>query len=162
MAFGFGPGSEFWRGGGRKRFKRGMLRWIVLKLLDEGERHGYDLLSFFQTWGWSPGAGSIYPLLASLEGEGLLQGRDEGGRRIYTITEEGRRVLREDAPRGFSFEEIFQREEHPMNDEAQGAFDRLQAAWAQAKQVAKPDTVQQIVDILNEARKDIYTALADE
>jgi DNA-binding PadR family transcriptional regulator len=139
-----------------------MLRWIVLKLLDEGERHGYDLLSFFQSWGWSPGAGSIYPLLASLETEGLVQGRNEGGRRMYTITEEGRRHLREDAPPWFRFEDVFKSEEHPVNDEAQGAFDRLSAAWAQAKQVAKPDTIRQIVEILNEARKDIYNALADE
>lgn len=139
-----------------------MLRWIVLKLLDEGERHGYDFMRMFQEWGWSGGSGSIYPLLASLEAEGLAQGRDEGGKRVYTITEEGRRVLREDAPRHFHFGDIFESEEHPVNDEAQGAFDRLAAAWTQAKQVAKPDTIEQIVEIINEARKDIYSALADE
>jgi DNA-binding PadR family transcriptional regulator len=160
----FGPG--FWEhprhGGGRRRFKRGMLRWIVLQILEAGERHGYDLLSFFQMRGWSPGAGSIYPLLASLEAEGLVQGRDENGRRVYTITEEGRRRLREDAPPWPNFEEVFATKEHPVNDEAQGAFDRLAAAWAQAKQVAKPDTMEHIVDILKEARKEIYSALADE
>jgi DNA-binding PadR family transcriptional regulator len=139
-----------------------MLRWVVLKVLEEGERHGYDLLSFFQTWGWSGGAGSIYPLLSSLETEGLVQGRDEGGRRVYTITDEGRRVLREDAPRWFRFEDVFESKEQPVNDQTQGAFDRLAAAWTQAKQVAKPETLDQIVEILNEARKDIYSALADE
>jgi DNA-binding PadR family transcriptional regulator len=154
----------FWGhpGGGRRRFKRGMLRWIVLKILEAGGRHGYDFMNFFQMRGWSLGAGSIYPLLASLEAEGLVQGRDEGGRRVYTITDEGLRRLREDAPPWPHFEEIFKSEEHSVNDEAQGAFDRLAAAWAQAKQVGKPDTIQQIVDIINEARKDIYNALADE
>ncbi len=159
-------GSGFWEhprhGRGRRRFKRGMLRWVVLKMLEAGERHGYDFLSFFQMRGWSPGSGSIYPLLASLEEEGLVQGRDEGGRRVYTITDEGRRRLNEDAPPWPNFEGIFESEEHPMNDDRQGSFDRLAAAWSQAKQVAKPDTMQQIVDIINEARKDIYSALADE
>jgi DNA-binding PadR family transcriptional regulator len=156
-------GIGFWgHGGRRRRFKRGMLRWVVLKVLDEGERHGYDFMRFFQTRGWSPGPGSIYPLLASLESEGLVQGRDEAGRRVYTITDEGRRVLREEAPRWLEFGDIFQSEEQPVNDEAQGAFDRLAAAWTQARQVAKPETIEQIVEIINEARKDIYSALADE
>jgi DNA-binding PadR family transcriptional regulator len=160
----FGPG--FWEhprhGGGRRRFKRGMLRWIVLKMLEAGERHGYDFLSFFQMRGWSPGAGSIYPLLASLESEGLVQGRDENGRRVYTITDEGRRRLREDAPPWFRFEEIFESEGPRVNDEMQAAFDRLAAAWAQAKQVAKPETLQKIAETLDKTRKEIYAVLADE
>lgn len=164
----FGFGSEFWRHhGGRRRFKRGMLRWVVLKLLEagggeEGRRHGYDLMRFFQSWGWTGGAGSIYPLLASLEAEGLVESRDEGGRRNYAITEKGRQLLRENVPPSFRFQDVFESEEQPVNDEAQGAFDRLTAAWSQARQVAKPDTIQRIVEILNEARKDIYNALADE
>jgi DNA-binding PadR family transcriptional regulator len=162
MAFGMGFGGEFFGGHGRRRFKRGMLRWVLLKVLDEGERHGYDFMRFLQTRGWSSGPGSIYPLLASLEAEGLVQGRDEGGRRVYTITDEGRRVLREDAPPWFQFTDIFENKEQPVNDQTQGAFDRLAAAWTQAKQVAKPETLDQIVEILNEARKDIYSALADE
>lgn len=161
----FGFGSEFWRGySGRRRFKRGMLKWIVLRMLaeSEGERHGYDLIRFFQSWGWTGGAGSMYPLLAGLEADGLVESRDEGGRRNYTITEKGRRVLNEGLPRSFRFEDVFESEEQPVSDEAQGAFDRLIAAWTQAKQVAKPETVQRIVEILDHTRKEIYTILADE
>ena len=139
-----------------------MLRWVVLKLLDAQERHGYDFMQFFKSRGWSPGPGSIYPLLTSLEEEGLITGRDEGGRRVYGLTDEGRRHLHEDAPPWAHFEDIFSSEDEAMDDETQAAFDRLAAAWAQAKQVAKPETMQQIVDVINEARKDIYSALADE
>lgn len=159
----FGFGSEFWRGhGGRRRFKRGMLKWIVLRILAEGERHGYDLMRFFQSWGWTGGAGSIYPILAGLEAEGLVEGRDEGGRRNYTITEKGRRLLSEDVPSSFRAEDVFESEEQPVSDEAQGAFERLSAAWTQAKQVAKPDTVHRIVEILDRTRKEIYGVLAEE
>lgn len=160
----FGP--MFWMGGGghggRRRFKRGMLKWIVLRILAEGERHGYDLIRFFQSWGWTGGAGSIYPLLAGLEEEGLVESRDEGGRRTYTVTEKGRRLLSEDVPASFRAEDVFESEEQPVSDEAQGAFDRLTAAWTQAKQVAKPDTVQRIVEILDRTRKEIYGVLAEE
>lgn len=164
MAFGFG--SEFWRGAGRpRRFKRGMLRLVLLRLLahdQEGRRHGYDLIRFFQSWGWSGGAGSIYPVLAGLEAEGLVESRDEGGRRNYRLTDKGRRVLHENVPQSFRFEDVFESEEQPVNDEAQGAFDRLTAAWTQAKNVAKPETLAQIANVLNKARKDIYTILSDE
>lgn len=157
----FGP--DFWSAPrGRRRFKRGMLRWVVLQLLDAQERHGYDFMQFFKSRGWSAGPGSIYPLLGSLEEEGLIVGRDQGGRRVYALTDEGRRRLREDAPPWPNFEGIFTSGGDSVNDEAQAAFDRLAAAWAQAKQVAKPETVQHIVELLNEARKDIYSALADE
>jgi DNA-binding PadR family transcriptional regulator len=161
MAF----GSEFWQGhggGGRRRFKRGILRWVLLKVLEAGERHGYDFMRLLQTRGWNPGPGSIYPLLASLEEEGLIQGRDEGGRRVYTITDEGRRHLREDAPRSFRFEEIFEPGESPANDDVRAAFDRLAAAWSQAKHVAKPETMTKIGAVLDKARKDIYSILSDE
>lgn len=156
----FGP--ELFRHRGRRRLKRGMLRWVVLKLLDEQERHGYDFMQFFKSRGWSPGPGSIYPLLSMLEQDGLVQGRDEGGRRVYSLTEEGRRHLHEDAPRWMHFQEIFDREDDAMNEEGQGAFERLGAAWAQARQVGKPETLEHVVEILNRARKDIYSALADE
>jgi DNA-binding PadR family transcriptional regulator len=154
--------SEFWRGQGRKRFKRGVLRWVVLWMLEAGERHGYDFIRLLQQRGWAPGPGSIYPLLAALEEEGLIVGRDEGGRRIYTITDEGRRHLREDAPRAFRFEQIFEPGEPSMNDDVKAAFDRLAAAWSQAKHVAKPETLAKIAAVLNSARKDIYTILSDE
>lgn len=158
----FGFGSDFWRHhGGRRRFKRGMVKWVVLKVLEQGERHGYDFITYFREIGAAPRAGSVYPVLAALEAEGLVQSRDEGGRRNYTITEKGRRVLRDDAP-SFRFEDVFEGKEQPVNDEAQGAFERLTAAWTQAKQVAKPETLSQIASVLNKARKDIYTILSDE
>jgi DNA-binding PadR family transcriptional regulator len=162
-------GSEFWQGHGRRRFKRGMLKWVVLKILDEGERHGYDFMRLFRERGFGPGPGSIYPLLSQLEQEGLVTGRDEGDRRVYTITEEGRRHLREDAPgpgRHF-FEQFFQeawsREVAPhVTTDFDAAFKRLAAAWNQAQHAANPQTLEKIGEILNRARKEIYTVLADE
>ena len=77
---------------------RGILKFVILKLLAEQPRHGYDLMRF-RAKGWAGGAGSVYPLLAALEAAGLIVGRDEGDRRIYEVTEKGRRHLGEHAGR---------------------------------------------------------------
>ena len=55
-----------------RRFKRGILKFVLLKLLAAEPRHGYDLMREFRRKGWPSGAGSIYPLLAALEEEGLI------------------------------------------------------------------------------------------
>lgn len=98
------PRSAWWgqrqrghRRHGMRRLRRGILKFALLKLLSELPRHGYDLMREIREKGWGGGAGSIYPLLAALEAAGLVAGREEGDRRIYEITEEGRRLLGEHA-----------------------------------------------------------------
>jgi DNA-binding PadR family transcriptional regulator len=44
---------------------------------------------------WKPSPGSIYPTLQQLEDEGLVRVEDDGGRRSYTLTEEGRSYVTE-------------------------------------------------------------------
>ena len=155
-----GFGSAFWRHSGRKRFKRGMLKWVVLRILEQGERHGYDFINWFRDGGWAPGAGSIYPLLATLEEDGLIEGRDENGKRIYRITENGRRYLQEHAPFD-DMREIFE-ERKERHDERGSAFGKLAAAFWQAQRTAAPESLEKISAILDRARKDIYSILADE
>ncbi|HEX8827903.1 MAG TPA: PadR family transcriptional regulator, partial [Xanthobacteraceae bacterium] len=82
---------------GARRLRRGILKFALLKLLAEVPRHGYDLIREIREKGWGGGAGSVYPLLAALEAAGLIAGREEGDRRIYEITEKGRRLLGERA-----------------------------------------------------------------
>lgn len=107
----FGPwGAEFgnWdsRGGsGGRRSKRmfdsGELRLVILKLIEEEPRHGYDLIRAIEelTGGeYVPSAGVIYPTLSLLEDSGLIEAIDsEGNRKAFEITEEGRAELEEKA-----------------------------------------------------------------
>ncbi len=51
-----------------RRFRRGILKFVLLKLLAELPRHGYDLMRAIREKGWGGGAGSIYPLLAGARG----------------------------------------------------------------------------------------------
>ena len=78
-------------------FSHGRLRLYLLKLLEESPRHGYDVIRLLEDrfMGlYAPSPGTIYPRLQRLEAEGLVeQSKEEGGRKVYRITEAGRQEL---------------------------------------------------------------------
>jgi DNA-binding PadR family transcriptional regulator len=77
-------------------FSHGRLRLYLLKLLDGGPKHGYELMRLLQERFqglYAPSAGSIYPRLAKLEEEGLVSRVAEGNRMAYTLTDAGRAEL---------------------------------------------------------------------
>jgi len=74
-------------------FSHGDLRLYLLNLLDEGPRHGYDIMQALsdRTGGtYTPSAGTVYPRLAKLEEEGLVTKSVDGRKTVYAITEAGR------------------------------------------------------------------------
>jgi DNA-binding PadR family transcriptional regulator len=74
-------------------FSHGDLRLYLLSLLDEGPRHGYDIMQALsdRTGGtYTPSAGTIYPRLAKLEEEGLVSKSVDGRKTVYEITDAGR------------------------------------------------------------------------
>jgi transcriptional regulator len=83
-------------------WKKGSAELLVLSLLEDQPRHGYDISKLIQTR--SGGAirfhvTSLYPLLYRLEERGLVAGRwvekaEQRRRRYYSLTPEGRKVLR--------------------------------------------------------------------
>ena len=83
------------RGRGRtgRMFDQGDLRLVVLQLLAEQPRHGYELIKEIEArmgGGYSPSPGVIYPTLTLLEEMGLAEvAAAEGGRKLYKITEQG-------------------------------------------------------------------------
>jgi DNA-binding PadR family transcriptional regulator len=73
-------------------FSHGDLRLYLLSLLDEGPRHGYDIMQALsdRTGGtYTPSAGTIYPRLAKLEEEGLVTKTVDGRKTVYEITDAG-------------------------------------------------------------------------
>ncbi|HEY9085262.1 MAG TPA: PadR family transcriptional regulator [Candidatus Tyrphobacter sp.] len=150
------------RAHGRK-LRRGILKFILLKLLAELPRHGYDLIRAFHERGWGGGPGSVYPLLSFLEASGYVTSRDDGQRRTYEITEKGRKLLEERAADVAAFFDDAAKEEEPEpTDELRDALDRLIAAVKQLDPNSKPETIERVREIVDHARKDIYTLLAGE
>ena len=77
-------------------FRHGALRLYLLKLLDEQPRHGYEVISLLEDrflGFYSPSAGTVYPRLAKLESEGLVEHEEADGRKVYRLTDAGRQEL---------------------------------------------------------------------
>jgi DNA-binding PadR family transcriptional regulator len=99
MRFGgfYGPFGAFgaFRGQG---FERGKIKYVILSLLAEKPRHGYDIIKEMESrfcGFYSPSPGTVYPTLQLLEDLGLVKSKDDDGKRIYEITEKGLRELKE-------------------------------------------------------------------
>jgi DNA-binding PadR family transcriptional regulator len=77
-------------------FSHGRLRLYLLRLLEEGPKHGYELIRLLENRFhglYAPSAGTIYPRLARMEADGLITHTASGGRKVYEITDAGRAEL---------------------------------------------------------------------
>src|SRR5205814_7308282 len=93
----FGRGERFF-GRGERFFGRGDLKYVILELLKDQPRHGYDIIRALEErmrGTYRPSPGSVYPTLQMLEDLGYVSSSQQDGKKIYTITDEGRRYLEE-------------------------------------------------------------------
>ena len=94
-----GPGWGHGRRGRRRMFESGELRLVLLKLIADEPRHGYDLIKAIEelTGGrYAPSPGVVYPTLTMLEEMGFIeQSGGEGARKPYQITDAGRAHIEE-------------------------------------------------------------------
>lgn len=85
------------RGGGRV-FGQGGLRLVLLQLIADKPRHGYELIKAIEDrlgGTYSPSPGVIYPTLTLLEETGYVTVTADGGRKLHTLTDAGRSHLDE-------------------------------------------------------------------
>jgi DNA-binding PadR family transcriptional regulator len=113
-------GFEFFMGPfagmGRRRgktgrfFEQGDLKYVILRMLDEKPRHGYDIIKDLEErfgGAYAPSPGTVYPTLTMLEDLGYARARqEESGKKIYEITDEGRKHLSEHST---TVDDIFER-----------------------------------------------------
>jgi DNA-binding PadR family transcriptional regulator len=94
--FGHGSGR---RGGRRRMFESGELRLVLLKLIADQPRHGYDLIRAIEelTHGsYAPSPGVVYPTLTMLQDMGLIEETAAAGaRKAFAATSEGEAHLAE-------------------------------------------------------------------
>jgi DNA-binding PadR family transcriptional regulator len=103
--FHFDFGDEGWSGGrgrgrrSRRMFESGELRLVLLKLIADEPRHGYDLIRAIEelTGGeYAPSPGVVYPTLTLLQDMGQIEEAEgEGARKPFQVTDEGRSQLEE-------------------------------------------------------------------
>ncbi|MCV3241912.1 PadR family transcriptional regulator [Mesorhizobium sp. ZC-5] len=95
--FGRHRGGPF-GGRGPRMFDPGALRLVVLGLIAEEPRHGYDIIKALEArfqGAYSPSPGAIYPMLQMLEEADLVSSTMNGNKRLFTITGEGLAWLEE-------------------------------------------------------------------
>ena len=127
-----------------------------------GSMHGYEMIQELEerTGGrWRPSAGSIYPTLQLLEDEGLVTAEEVDGRKVFSLTDSGKKEVPERTEGQRPWEE---------GDEDSPRFavrSELIRTIGAAKQIARSDDDEQMAkaaEILKETRRQLYGILAEE
>ena len=108
---------------------------------------------------WKPSPGSVYPTLQMLEDEGLISAaQTEGSKKLFELTDAGRSAAEqiETAP----WTEIIEGAD-PAQVNLREALGQLFGAVAQSAHAANADQQQRILDIVNNARREIYQILGE-
>ncbi|MDQ7820970.1 MAG: PadR family transcriptional regulator [Armatimonadota bacterium] len=156
---GFGPFRE-------RLFGKGDLKVLILDLLKDRPMHGYDIIrSLQEQFGgfYAPSPGAVYPTLQMLEDMGYVTSSQQDGKKVYAITDEGRRFLTE---RQEAVEDIRSRFSHwwdwwgPAYREMWDLFHTLRSRgpW----QRITPEKLRRIRDVMARARREIEAILREE
>ena len=170
-AFWGGPGSGHagprgrhgWGRGGRM-FEQGDLKYVILQLLSEKPRHGYEIIKALEErlgGTYSPSPGAVYPTLTLLEDMGYAtETTGDGGKKVYEITPEGRAYLEQNKG---AVDEIFDRISDfatsffgpPMVEVHQAFKNVARATYATATRIKDPAKLHQIREVLDRAVAEI-------
>lgn len=150
-------------------FGRGAVKFIVLDLLKDKPKHGYEIMKDLEAKAggfYAASPGTVYPTLQMLEDQGYVTSRSEDGKKVYEITAAGRAYLEDNrttvdaasnhwwGPRGPRFTEegkdIF-RELHEL-------VGLLVRAGAPGRE-PPPEKMKQVRDALARARREVEEAL---
>ena len=156
------------RPSGGSRMARGDVRTAVLSLLAEKPMHGYQIINEIAErsgGSWKPSAGSVYPTLQLLADEGLISAEEQNGRKTYSLNEAGRAVADETSESKAPWEPAAGKDGH-RNDPRFTALPKagvdLAGAAAAVGRSGSPEQVQAAIEILDDARRKLYSILAQD
>ena len=96
-SFFHGPHGRFFHGPPMVTpFSRGDLKYVVLSLIKDKPRYGYEVIKALEDKShgfYAPSPGVVYPTLQMLEEMGYASSTERDGKKVYTITEEGSKFL---------------------------------------------------------------------
>ena len=172
--FDFGDGENGWGGGRHRRrdrkrmFESGELRLVLLKLIADEPRHGYQLIKAIEelTEGdYAPSPGIVYPTLTMLEDMGFIrEQKSKDSKKVFEATDDGRAHLEENAD---EVDDLIDRLEghgrtrrHGQRPEIGRAIGNLMTALRNrvATEGWNEDLLEEVIDILDEASQRIERA----
>jgi DNA-binding PadR family transcriptional regulator len=145
-------------------FGQGEVKFVILRLLKEKPRHGYEVIKALEekmSGCYTASAGTVYPTLQLLEDEGYIKAVDTDGKKVYHVTPEGERYLEEHRD---MLDGIIDRVRETVRDftgggigEIQGAFAHLAAVTFKRAWRKGPDdpALLRVAEILRKAGDDI-------
>lgn len=146
------------------RMGRGDVRAAVLSLLTEKPMHGYQIIHEIEErsgGAWKPSPGSVYPTLQLLADEGLIVAEESNGRKTYSLTDEGQRAAGSAAENAAPWDTEGVRESARATALPKAGINLAHAA-AQVGRSGNPEQVKQAVAVLEEARRKLYSILAQD
>ena len=140
-------------------FDAGAMRYVVLQLIAEKPRHGYELIKELEQrsgGGYSPSPGAIYPLLSMLLDMGHVSATPDGNKKLHTITPEGEAFLAENRQFVDAIVARMSDPAEPRDDLRSIMHELKQAAILQARGTNhSPERIEQVRAILRQATADI-------
>jgi len=139
------------------------MKYVILKLLNEKPMHGYEVMKALEDrlrGCYSPSPGTVYPTLQWLEDESLVKSREVEGKKVYEITDAGRKFLREHRD---IIDEIFDRVKEAVDETLGGGMDEVnrsvgrlvkevyRRAWRAEDQAER----RRVVDVLKRATQEL-------
>lgn len=162
-----GHGRHAWRRMAREgwfeaehRMRRGDVKYLLLSALTKRPMHGYDIMQDLEEQyqgRYRPSPGSVYPTLQMLEDGGFVTSQVVDGKRVYEITDAGRKMLEEHG--GVEDESAPGAEWGELREAAVKFASAVQQGF---RQFENPATRERIKKVLDQARRDIYSILQEE
>lgn len=157
--------GEPWR---EHRFQKGDLKYIILDLVKDKPRYGYEVIRALEERShgfYAPSPGTVYPTLQMLEEMSYVISEQRDGKKVYTITEEGLNYLKKQ-------EEFTEEIKSQMHDwwnpdeikeikETMQEFGRLARMVSRQARKVSPDKMRRIRQVISSAGKDIDKILSD-
>lgn len=158
VKFGGGSGCRPVFGGEHMRMRRGDIKFHLLQILKDAPRHGYEIINELEakSGGYRPSPGSVYPTLQMLEEGGYLTSEQIEGKKVYTITDEGRKLLEERGSTPFAPNPRMARAV-----EVKKSMMKLGSAAMDGVRDGDEETVKKIAEIIDKARREVYSVLAE-
>ena len=143
-------------------FQRGDFKYILLQYLKDKPSYGYEIIQGLQERFhsfYAPSPGTVYPTLQMLEEMGYVTAAEQEGKKVYTITDEGRQFLDEQK----EFEEKIENQIrdwcNPDNvddmRETMNEFDRLARLLRDKARTADAEKLSRIRKAIDTAYKEI-------
>jgi DNA-binding PadR family transcriptional regulator len=159
-----GPGGA--RGGRRTRVRRGDVRSAILDVLATSEEpiNGYQVIQQIAERtndAWKPSPGSVYPTMAQLADEGLIEDAPTG-RKTVQLTEAGRTHVTDNAEEISRIWTAFDEEEaDESHHDLRQVIKQTVGAIVQVASAGTPDQQAKAVEILADTRRKLYGLLAE-